>query len=98
MLERADLEVQMSDSRTINEMFLEETAPLMISADYKDRFKAEYLQLAIRYNKLSKMVENWDKLNFTPTCDKGIYQFQLKAMRTYMDILEYRAELEGVEL
>lgn len=85
-------------SRTINEVFLEETAPLMISADYKDRFKAEYLQLAIRYNKLSKMVENWDNLNFTPTCDKGVYQFQLNAMHSYMDVLEFRAEQDGVDL
>lgn len=31
---------------------LQNTVDLMISADYKDRFKAEYWQLKIRYEKL----------------------------------------------
>lgn len=37
---------------------LKETMELMNSADYKDRFKAEYYQVAIRYQKLSAMLEN----------------------------------------
>jgi hypothetical protein len=40
---------------------LKETMELMNSADYKDRFKAEYYQVAIRYQKLSAMLEKWDK-------------------------------------
>ena len=31
------------------------TVDLMNSSDYKDRFKAEYLQTKIRYEKLHKM-------------------------------------------
>lgn len=36
-------------------MQLADTVELMESADYKDRFKAEYLQTKIRYEKLKAM-------------------------------------------
>ena len=60
-------------------MELNETIDMMISKDYKERFKAEYYQLKIRYEKLKKMVDKWDKgeLNFTPTCDRYLYSYQL---------------------
>ncbi len=81
-------------------MELKETAALMQSADYKERFKAEYYQTAIRYAKLNKMVEAWDKgeLNFTPTCSREIYDKQLSYMGAYLSVLEERAKLEDVEL
>ena len=81
-------------------MELLNTISPMVSADYKERFLAEYLQDRIRYEKLLVMVEKWDKgeLNFTPTCPREIYDRQLKAMKEKLDILEERAKLEGVEL
>lgn len=39
---------------------LSETTELMVSADYKERFQAEYMQLLIRYNGLKRMLDNWD--------------------------------------
>lgn len=39
-------------------MELKETVELMNSSDYKERFKAEYLQAKIRYDKLHKMLEH----------------------------------------
>ena len=39
-------------------MELMDTVDLMNSADYKERFKAEYLQTKIRYNNLHKMLIN----------------------------------------
>ena len=47
---------------------LKETAAMMSSVDYKERFAAEYYQLENRYVKLNAMVEKWDKgeLNFVP--------------------------------
>lgn len=39
------------------EMNLSDTVELMNSADYKDRFKAEYYQVVIRYQKLKAMLE-----------------------------------------
>lgn len=39
-------------------MKLKDTAKLMESGDYKDRFKAEYYQLKIRLNGLSEMLKS----------------------------------------
>jgi hypothetical protein len=75
---------------------LENTVELMCSKNYKDRFKAEYQQLAIRHDKLMYMVLNWDNLDFTPTVPKSIYERQLKVMREYFDILNERARIEGI--
>ena len=81
-------------------MTLEETKDLMCSPDYKERFKAEYYQLKIRYEKLKAMCEKWDKgeLDFTPTCPRYIYRRQLDKMAGYLSVLEERADIEGVEL
>lgn len=76
------------------------TAALMTSEDYKDRFKAEYIQLKNRYEGLKRMTDNWDNgtLSFTPTCPRVTYNFQLRAMKEYLDILEIRAKIEGINL
>ena len=79
-------------------MELKDTVEMMLSRDYKERFKAEYWQLKIRYDKLRKMVDNWEKLDFTPTCAYSTYVCQLLAMEDYMMILRSRAEQEEVEL
>ena len=39
---------------------LVDTIAMMVSEDYRERFKAEYLQLKIRYKKLNDMIERWD--------------------------------------
>lgn len=80
-----------------------DTVEMMCSTDYKDRFRAEYMQLKIRHDKLRAITNKWDhggieELGFTPTCPREIYEYQLKHMRDYMDVLEYRAKLEGVDL
>lgn len=80
------------------ELDLKNTVELMLSEDYKDRFKAEYWQTFIRYTKLRNMVKNWDNLNFKPTCSKAIYLTQLQYMDCYLETLEARAEIEGIEL
>lgn len=81
-------------------MELHDTINMMTSSDYKDRFKAEYYQLKIRYDKLVNMCEKWDKgeLNFTPTCPRYMYDEQLKSMNDYLIILKDRAILENVNL
>ena len=74
-------------------MELTDTAELMASSDYKDRFKAEYGQVAIRCKKLKAMLEKWDKeeLNFTPTCPRSLYELQVRAMEDYIAVLQARA-------
>ena len=79
-------------------MELKDTVEMMLSNDYKERFKAEYWQLKIRHDKLQKMVDNWEKLDFTPTSSYSTYVCQLLAMEDYMGLLKSRAEQEEVEL
>lgn len=76
------------------------TAVGMISTDYKERFKAEYNQLVIRYEGLQGMLKKWDDgtLEFEPTCPRSIYNMQIKAMSEYIAVLEARAAIENVDL
>lgn len=81
-------------------MELKDTIELMESEDYKERFKAEFYQLKIRYDKLMAMLDKWDEgeIDFEPTCPRDMYDMQIAAMESYLDILKDRAELEGIEL
>ena len=58
------------------------------------------IQLAIRHKRLAAMLEKWDNgtLDFTPTCPRGIYDIQIKAMAEYLAVLEARAVMENVKL
>ena len=75
-------------------------ATAVISTDYKERFKAEYAQLVIRYEGLKGMLKKWDDgtLEFEPTCPRSIYNMQIKAMSEYIAVLEARAAIENVDL
>ncbi|MEY8421994.1 hypothetical protein AALB52_04480 [Lachnospiraceae bacterium 38-14] len=79
---------------------LRDTIEMMNSGDYKERFKAEYYQVVIRYQKLKSMLDKWDndQLEFTPTCPRSTYNMQIAAMTDYIAVLEARAVMEGVEL
>ena len=81
-------------------MILAETVNAMVSTDYKERFKAEYHQLAYRLRNLKKLLKGWDDENlaFTPTCPRSVYDLQIKAMSEYKAILEARAVMEGINL
>lgn len=81
---------------------------LCISARYRVRVikintrrrSAEYIQVKNRYEGLKGMIEKWDAHNlpFVPTCPRETYNFQLRAMKDYMDILVVRAKIEGINL
>ena len=79
---------------------LAKTCELMMSPDYKERFKAEYVQLKNRLEGLRRMLYAWDngKLTFTPTCPINLYEKQESAMRLYLIVLKQRAIIEGVKL
>lgn len=81
-------------------MTLKDTVEMMNSDDYKERFKAEYYQLVTRYRSLKSMLTKWDEgtLNFEPTCPRNIYNTQIKAMVDYIEVLEARAIMEGIDL
>ena len=81
-------------------MELKDTVVLMESNDFKDRFKAEYYQTKIRYEKLHNIIVKYEAgtLNFEPKCDIGLFKDQAGAMSNYLYALEVRAEIEGIEL
>lgn len=81
-------------------MELRDTVEMMNSADYKERFRAEYQQVVIRYQKLATMLQKWDngELNFTPICPRSTYNMQVRAMTDYIAVLEARAVMEGIDL
>ena len=82
------------------QMELKDTISLMNNEDYKERFKAEYYQTKIRYDKLHKMLIKCEAgtLNFEPSCPPEILEKQACYMGNYLKCLEIRAELEGIEL
>lgn len=81
-------------------MELKDTVEMMNSADYKDRFKAEYYQVKTRYDKLHKMTVKYKAgtLDFKPSCSLELLLEQKKYMGQYLNCLEVRAEIEGIEL
>lgn len=81
-------------------MELKDTVALMNSPDYKERFKAEYYQVKIRYDKLGEMLCKLRNgtLEFEPVCSETLLSRQLYHMRRYLIDLETRAKIEGIEL
>lgn len=79
---------------------LVDSALAMVSKDYKERFRAEYIQVALRFNRLMDMLNKWDKgeLDFKPTCPRSTYALQLEFMLKYAQMLEARAKIEEIKL
>ena len=73
---------------------------MMDNADYKERFKAEYLQLKIRMEGLATMLYKYKEgaLTFTPSCSYDLLNAQYKAMDLYASFLEDRAHVEDIDL
>ncbi len=81
-------------------MELSDTVKMMTSEDYKERFRAEYEQTKTRTEKLHCMLVKYEAgtLSFTPSCPPALLKRQENVMRAYLDILEVRAEIEGLDL
>lgn len=91
-------------------MELKDTIKLMESEDYKERFKAEYYQTKIRYEKLKKLnnkIEAFNNLDYDKRyimeepkcgCPAGMLREQQQIMGNYLHILEVRAEIEEIKL
>ena len=81
-------------------MTLDETVRMMLSDDYKERFRAEYWQTKIRADKLSLMLNRWEdgSLDFEPTCPKRALYTQYTNMVNYLCSLRARADIENIEL
>ena len=87
------------------------TIEMMRSPDYKERFKAEYLQTKIRYEKLKSFntrIEAAHKTRFAKPgsmveepahdCPLDVLREQQSIMGQYLHMLELRAVIEGIEL
>ena len=90
-------------------MELKDTVQMMCSEDYKERFKAEYYQTKIRYEKLKALnnkIEASERTMFTLShvrepkhdCPSQLLREQQNLMEQYLHILEVRAVIEGIEL
>lgn len=85
---------------------LKDTSALMESADYRERFKAEYHQTKIRYEKLKNFNTRIEaalacgKEEDVPKhdCPLEVLMHQQHIMGEYLHILEVRAQIENIEL
>lgn len=88
---------------------LSDTIELMNSDDYKDRFRAEYYQTKIRYEKLKYLNTRIKAHNITVyeqnkviapqhSCPEDLLRDQQHIMGEYLHTLEIRAVIEGIEL
>lgn len=84
----------------IKTLELKDTIELMQNADYKDRFKAEYYQTKIRYQKLHAMTIKYEAgtLAFKPSCSLELLNEQKSCMGKYLHALEVRAQIEGIDI
>lgn len=92
-------------------MKLIDTVSMMNNDDYKERFKAEYYQTKIRYEKLkdfNNKIEASRRTSYfeVPSkiempkhdCPDELLKEQQSIMGNYLHILEVRAVIEGIEL
>lgn len=89
---------------------LKETVKLMDSKDYKERFKAEYWQLKIRYEKLKKFNTQIEAAARSEcaevgvlvkpkySCPASMLREQQSIMGEYLHMLEMRAVFEEIDL
>lgn len=85
-------------------MELKDTIDLMNSADYRERFQAEYRQVKIRYEKLKSFCNKIEAAEITGQeppkhdCPVSLLRDQQRTMGNYLHILELRAEIENIQL
>lgn len=89
---------------------MEDTVEGMLSGDYKERFKAEYQQTKIRYERLKAYNTRIEAAQRTAlygvktidepkhTCPEDILREQQEVMGHYLHVLEVRAVIENIEL
>ncbi len=107
-------DAQSSPRLPLKQKELASTAAGMTSPDYRDRFKAEYIQTKIRYERLGAFLTKIEAANRTAfaetekgeiciampahDCPEHLLRDQLHAMFEYLHILEIRAVIEGIDL
>lgn len=66
---------------------------------YKKRFVKEHNELLERIGKLGTILDKYEsnELDFEPNCPFELLEAQYHTMRTYLYILEQRAEIENIK-
>lgn len=88
----------------MKDMELRNTVEMMNSADYKERFKAEYHQTKIRYEKLKAFCNKIEAAEVAEVpmpvhdCPLELLRKQQRAMGEYLHILEVRSVIEDIVL
>lgn len=83
---------------------LKETVDMMLSEDYRERFKAEFQQTQTRYLKLRRFCDRIEAAEMTGReapkhdCPLTLLREQQRSMGAYLHTLEMRAEIEGIDL
>lgn len=81
---------------------LYQTAEIMSSENYKERFVAEYCQIAIRTLRLERVLINVANGTapkcFKLSCPFALLQYQLRIMNEYKALLVNRAMIEDIDL
>lgn len=84
---------------------LSDTITYMESANYKDRFRAEYWQTKIRYERLKNFCTEIEASFYSDRvpepkhdCPYETLRSQQRAMGEYLHILELRAKMENIIL
>lgn len=79
---------------------LAKTCEGMVSPNYRERFKAEYIQLKNRYGGLRRMLDEWKdgKLRSIPSCSRSLLEDQAAYMANYLMALTERAAIEEIKL
>lgn len=67
--------------------------------EHKIRLINEYKQLKIKYDKLHRILvkELAGTLEFELTCPVDLLRTQAKIMQMYLNVLEIRADIEGID-
>lgn len=91
--------MKLRDTRLKN-IELKDTIDLMLSNDYKERFKTEYYQDRNRTEGLERMLEAYKvgTLSFIPKCSYELLYEQPIYMRAKLKVLEERAFVENISL
>ena len=91
-------------------MEFKDTIEMMMSDDYKERFKAEYYQTKIRYERLKRFNTRIEAAHSSSygnvkrvempkhDCPDDLLRDQQRMMGEYLHILEIRAVIEGIDL
>lgn len=80
---------------------LKDTVDLMLSDDPRDRFKAEYWQTKIRFDRLNKTILEYDndaKSSAPPCPSRETLLLQGMRMASYLSLLRLRAKMEGIDI